>query len=169
VNVENLLLTGSGNINGTGNALGNHLTGNTGNNALDGGSGNDVLAGGGGNDTLLGGTGNDTLAGEVGADKLTGGTGRDTFDYGHLAEAGDTVTDFALGSGGDVLDLRDLLDDIGYGGSDPFADAVLGFSKIGANTIVSIVAAGADIGAATSLATLLNVTLTAANTDNYLV
>jgi Ca2+-binding RTX toxin-like protein len=41
-NVENLTLTGSGNISGTGNALNNVLTGNSGNNALAGGQGDDI-------------------------------------------------------------------------------------------------------------------------------
>ncbi len=59
-NVENLTLTGSSNINGTGNTLDNVITGNTGANNLVGGAGNDTLIGGGGNDTLVGGTGNDT-------------------------------------------------------------------------------------------------------------
>ncbi|HAM54653.1 MAG TPA: hypothetical protein DCQ64_04300 [Candidatus Rokubacteria bacterium] len=49
--VENLTLTGSKAINGTGNALGNTLTGNTAANVLAGGAGNDVLSGGRGNDT----------------------------------------------------------------------------------------------------------------------
>lgn len=49
--VENLTLTGSGNINGTGNSLANGLTGNSGNNTLDGGAGADHMAGGAGNDT----------------------------------------------------------------------------------------------------------------------
>lgn len=40
--VENLTLTGSSAINGTGNALANTLTGNTGTNTLTGGAGNDV-------------------------------------------------------------------------------------------------------------------------------
>ena len=48
--VENLTLTGTGNINGTGN---------TGNNFITGNSGNNILAGGLGNDTLIGGLGND--------------------------------------------------------------------------------------------------------------
>ncbi|ESQ87045.1 hemolysin E, partial [Asticcacaulis sp. AC460] len=49
--VENLTLTGSANIDATGNGLGNTLTGNAGNNNLDGGGANDTLIGGAGNDT----------------------------------------------------------------------------------------------------------------------
>ena len=49
-NVENLLLTGVGNIHGGGNILDNILTGNSGNNSLNGGEGNDIMAGGAGND-----------------------------------------------------------------------------------------------------------------------
>lgn len=59
-NVENLTLTGSSNLSGTGNALSNRLTGNSGNNTLTGGAGNDVLNGKAGADTMIGGTGNDT-------------------------------------------------------------------------------------------------------------
>jgi Ca2+-binding RTX toxin-like protein len=58
-NIENLTLTGSSVINGTGNTANNSLTGNTANNTLDGGDGNDTLNGGAGNDTLIGGNGND--------------------------------------------------------------------------------------------------------------
>jgi len=53
VNVENLTLTGTGNINGTGNTLANVITGNAGNNVLNGGTGADTLAGGAGNDTYV--------------------------------------------------------------------------------------------------------------------
>ena len=59
-NVENLTLTGTAAINGTGNSLDNVLMGNSGSNILNGGDGNDTLVGGGGNDTLNGGKGNDT-------------------------------------------------------------------------------------------------------------
>ena len=52
-NVENLTLTGNGNINGTGNAIANILTGNNGNNILNGFGGADTLAGGLGNDTYV--------------------------------------------------------------------------------------------------------------------
>ena len=41
-NFENLLLTGTGAINGTGNALDNRLTGNVAANVLNGGAGNDT-------------------------------------------------------------------------------------------------------------------------------
>jgi Ca2+-binding RTX toxin-like protein len=52
-NIENLTLTGSGNINGTGNALANVLTGSSGNNTLNGGAGADQMAGGLGDDTYV--------------------------------------------------------------------------------------------------------------------
>jgi Ca2+-binding RTX toxin-like protein len=58
-NVENLTLTGTAVINGTGNELNNVITGNSANNTLDGGNGNDTLDGGAGNDTLIGGIGDD--------------------------------------------------------------------------------------------------------------
>jgi Ca2+-binding RTX toxin-like protein len=50
-NFENLILTDTAAINGTGNGLNNTLTGNSTANILDGGLGNDTLYGGAGNDT----------------------------------------------------------------------------------------------------------------------
>jgi Ca2+-binding RTX toxin-like protein len=58
--VEQLRLTGSTGLYGTGNALDNALYGNTGANVLDGGAGNDYLDGSSGGDTMRGGTGDDT-------------------------------------------------------------------------------------------------------------
>ncbi|MEI2656414.1 MAG: calcium-binding protein [Nitrosomonas sp.] len=76
-NVENLTLTGTTAINGSGNGLANILIGNSAINQLNGG---------GGNDTLDGGTGNNTL---------TGGAGQDIF---RLTTAGhiDAITDFVV-------------------------------------------------------------------------
>jgi Ca2+-binding RTX toxin-like protein len=59
-NVENLILTGTANISGTGDAGDNTITGNTGNNTLTGGAGEDTLNGGGGTDRLVGGLDDDT-------------------------------------------------------------------------------------------------------------
>jgi trimeric autotransporter adhesin len=77
-NLENLILTGTASINGTGNGLDNVITGNDGNNVLDGSAGNDNLNGGLGSDTLVGGVGNDTLLGADGNDNLSGNDGDDT-------------------------------------------------------------------------------------------
>ncbi|MBH0181393.1 MAG: hypothetical protein HP490_06890 [Nitrospira sp.] len=59
-NVEDLTLTDTTAINGTGNVLDNVLTGNSAKNILTGGAGHDTIDGGAGNDTMVGGTGNDT-------------------------------------------------------------------------------------------------------------
>jgi Ca2+-binding RTX toxin-like protein len=91
-NVENLTLTGSETINGTGNELNNAVVGNTAENVLAGLGGNDSLTGGDSNDTLLGGTGNDTLNGGLGADNMVGGADNDTYYVDNL---GDVVSEFA--------------------------------------------------------------------------
>jgi trimeric autotransporter adhesin len=71
--VENLTLTGSTAINGTGNGLANLLLGNTGANTLTGGAGNDTLDGKAGADSLVGGVGSDTylLGRGYGIDTIT--------------------------------------------------------------------------------------------------
>lgn len=78
-NVENLTLTGTLSINGSGNSLNNAITGNSAVNMLRGYSGVDQLVGGAGNDTLDGGNG---------ADSMTGGDGSDIY---YVDNAGDKV------------------------------------------------------------------------------
>ena len=101
-NVEDLTLTGTTAINGTGNTLANTVTGNTANNILNGGTGNDNLIGGSGADQLLGSDGNDSLSGDAGNDTLTGGLGADKFIYNTnaafttTAVGVDTITDFNI-------------------------------------------------------------------------
>ena len=52
-NVETLVLQGSGNLSGTGNALANGIYGDSSDNVLDGGAAADVLTGNDGNDTFV--------------------------------------------------------------------------------------------------------------------
>ncbi|MBD2771919.1 calcium-binding protein [Iningainema tapete] len=121
-NLENLVLTGSEDINGLGNALDNRIEGNAGqnflaggdgndyllgyggddilvgeagNDTLEGGAGDDLLDGGAGNDTLIGGTGNDRLNGGVGSDTLTGGAGVDKFVFNSTSQGIDIIKDFS--------------------------------------------------------------------------
>ena len=88
-NVENLTLTGTAAINGTGNAGNNVITGNGANNILNGGAGNDILTGG------------------LGKDTLTGGLGVDRFDYRTLTHSVlsifDVITDFNANPGNDLF------------------------------------------------------------------
>ena len=76
-NTENLVLLGSGDLNGTGNTLSNAIYGNTGANTLNGGAA---------------------------ADFLQGNAGNDTFAFNAGQANGDMVADFA-GNGGAAGDL----------------------------------------------------------------
>ncbi|MGX4640269.1 beta strand repeat-containing protein [Massilia sp. SYSU DXS3249] len=89
-NVENLVLTGTAALAGSGNALDNTITGNAGNNVLNGMAGNDVIDAGAGNDTLDGGSG---------ADTMLGGAGDDTY---LVDDAGDIVIE-QFGEGADTV------------------------------------------------------------------
>jgi len=140
-NVENLTLTGTAAINGTGNAANNVITGNTGNNILTGG---------------------------LGKDTLTGGLGVDRFDYRTLADSVfssfDVITGFDATTGNDLflvstdrIDFFDAgvvetLDESGIANSlntDVFAaDYAVKFT-FGSRTFVAINDATAGFGATT--------------------
>ena len=100
-NVENLTLTGTGTINGTGNALANRLTGNSKNNSLSGLAGDDVLEGMEGTDTLTGGLGNDTYL-------MARGYGADTVVENDATVGNLDIVRFLEGIGYDQLWFRRL-------------------------------------------------------------
>jgi len=110
---DDILIGGGGNDILDGGAGNDILLGGDGDDILNGGGGNDILDGGAGNDILSGGAGNDILIGGQGDDILTGGAGSDTFKFmagDHIGTvAGDKITDFQVGVGGDTLNLADLL------------------------------------------------------------
>eukprot|EP00456_Euglypha_rotunda_P036711 TRINITY_DN281_c0_g1_i2.p1 TRINITY_DN281_c0_g1~~TRINITY_DN281_c0_g1_i2.p1 ORF type:complete len:1237 (+),score=395.78 TRINITY_DN281_c0_g1_i2:1656-5366(+) len=98
-NVENLTLSGTDAIDGTGNAQDNVIIGADGANHLIGGDGNDTLQGLRGDDLLEGGAGNDILDGGRGADRMVGGAGDDLYI---IDDAGDVVME-AAGEGTDTV------------------------------------------------------------------
>ncbi len=106
--IENLTLTGSANLNGTGNSEANILVGN---------SGANILSGGAGNDTLDGGLGNDTL---------NGGLGADNFVFSALLDPAtnvDRITNYSRNAGDRIVldqSIFDAFTDLGAIGVDQF-------------------------------------------------
>jgi serralysin len=160
-----------------------YLLGGSGNDFLDGGIGDDLLSGGAGNDVLIGGDGNDTLSGDellslvagvdylyggngndilygyAGSDFLIGGAGSDKFAYAKMTDAGDIITDFTAGVGGDNLDLTPLFNSIlGVGHSIGAVNtSYLKFVQSGTNTICQVDSSGTG-SAFVTMATLNSVT-----------
>lgn len=98
-NLENLVLTGTSAIDGTGNELNNLLVGNAADNVLFGGAGDDTLIGNAGDDLLDGGEGNDYLLGGRGNDTylLGRGYGTDTVSENDTTEGNTDVALFLSG------------------------------------------------------------------------
>jgi serralysin len=100
-NVENLTLTGTSAINGTGNGDNNLILGNSAKNVLSGLAGDDTLVSGGG------------------LDSFTGGLGADHFVFGDVTASGATITDFSHAQG-DIIDLSGIDANSTLGGDQAF-------------------------------------------------
>ena len=152
-NVEVMTLSGSGNINATGNGFANILNGNTGNNTLSGGGGSDTITGGDGQDSLSGGTGTDTMNAGIGNDTLTGGSDNDMMNGGtgndlfteasgndvfifEAAFGNDQIIGFDANplSGQDILDMQLL--GITFAGVSVTAQGLDTLITVGADTIL---------------------------------
>ena len=98
--LENLTLTGTAALQGTGNTASNVITGNAGANILWGLGGSDVLRGGGGEDTIWGGTSGDSI--DPGTDSV-----RDVIAFASVAESTGSLRDRITGLD---LNAEDRLD-----------------------------------------------------------
>ncbi len=107
-NFENLVLLGTGQFDGTGNALNNKLAGNAAANSLSGMAGADRLDGAGGDDLL------------------NGGAGADIFVF-HTGYGTDTIVDFADGQ--DKIELS------GFTGISSYAQLAAHKTTVGADVI----------------------------------
>ncbi|RZJ43387.1 MAG: matrixin family metalloprotease, partial [Brevundimonas sp.] len=122
--IENLVLTGTLDLSGTGNALNNRITGNAAGNTLDGKAGADVLTGGGG------------------ADTLTGGSGSDIFVWTSLSDSTASATDLVtdLDDASDKLDFSNIDADVNTSGMQTFTK-VSAFSRTAGELVMSYDAA----------------------------
>lgn len=145
-NVEDMVLTGMGNITVAGNALGNRIDGNTVRNQIFGGAGNDTLWGGGG------------------ADTLAGGDGADVFVFRNMTERV-VVSDFADGT--DRIDLSMLVAGVGYTGSDPLGAGIVKLAAGSGGSTIAIDADGAGSGTAVIVATLASVGLSQLDASDF--
>jgi len=153
----NIAISGTlDNLTGDGDA--NALGGNAEDNTLDGQAGNDLLSGGQGDDTLMGGLGSDTFVWHLN-DGGNAGT-----------PANDTITDFdtaQAASGGDVLNLSELL--VGENGGD-LTDYLHFELNGGGDTVLQIntqsnFSGGYDINQVEQSVVMENVDLVSAFTD----
>ena len=144
---DNTINAGNGNNIVYGSAGNDNLTGGIGSDVINGDSGNDIIDSGSGADVIIGGPGHDTLTG--------GGAGENFVDVfvwalgdqgAPGAPAIDTILNFATAAagsntvGGDVLNLRDLLQGESIGPNNDAGNLAdyLHFEVSGGDTIIHI-------------------------------
>jgi len=143
------------------------INGGDGNDFLDGGANTDTLNGGNGNDILIGGAGWDRMTGGAGSDTfrwfladkgVAAGIAENPqaattpAQFNGVTSAGsraqDYITDFdakSVANGGDVLDLKDLLQGE-HSGTAGSLEKYLDFSVVGTDTLIRISSSGGFTG-----------------------
>ena len=102
-------------------------------------------------------------------DSYTGGADSDTYNLNwYLGATVDQVLDFAPGTGGDVIDIQNLISQLGNysSGSNPFTDGHLRLHQNGADTELQIDPDGGD-DSYTTVLLLKNVTATSVTVANF--
>lgn len=132
------------------------LFGRAGDDTLNGGKGADLLQGDEGNDILYGNGGGDILYGGAGNDRLNGGGGADRF-VRMLGNGADIISGFEIGSGHDVLDLRE------YYGLRSFQD--LWIEQSGIDTLIILHRSGSMV----DTITLREILATDLRAENFLI
>lgn len=126
-----------------------------------------VINGRPGRDTLTGTFEGDTITGFQGRDTITTGAGNDLIVYTRMGDGGDTITDFTVGA--DKLVFTELLDRVGYSGTNAIADGFIGFEQRGANAVVLFDRNGSGNDPQRAFVTLENVSVNDLNNINNFV
>ena len=145
-------------------------------NNLSGGATGEFLDGLGGADTISDGAGEDIITGGDGADtiNLAADGERDILNYDSISEAGDTVTGFSsasAASGGDAVDIADLLDGAGFTGTtlqNAIDDGFVNLNDTGSDVVVEIDVTGSS-GPYTPLVTLQGIAATTDLDDDNII
>ncbi|NCC61174.1 MAG: hypothetical protein EOM12_09565 [Verrucomicrobiae bacterium] len=123
------------------------------------------ITGGNYDDTLIGDNSDNWLYGGDGYNTLTGGLGADTFVPYVWSSGAAIITDFAVGNGGDILNIRETL--FNYtNGDNPFTLGHLRLTQSGANTLLEAIG-GDGFFTAAILNNVTASTLVAYNLDGY--
>ncbi|MEA5511546.1 endonuclease [Crocosphaera sp. UHCC 0190] len=127
-----------------------------------------IINGTTGQDILTGTNGNDVITGFQSRDRITTGNGSDHLVYNSVVDGGDIITDFSVGN--DKFVFTQLLDSVGYNGSNPITDGYVRFLAQGSNTMVQFDPDGLNgSGLSRSFILVQNVSISALNDVNNFV
>jgi Ca2+-binding RTX toxin-like protein len=151
-NLENIYLTGSGNLTVVGNSSNNEIHGNSGNNVIVGGDGKDNLIGGSGNDTYIVDSSDTIVETKTGGYDIVSSSASLTLgDYKYvegIVLTGKTNASATGDSGDNTLIGNDGANAISGGGGDDVINGGLGTDTLtggdGSDTFVFVKAGGVD-------------------------